>query len=182
MDLRQIFVLFVDNTDKTYLVKKKDVTHMIESLIRLHIEPGINPYNGGTTLGIKKISLERPTINSYWWTSADLTTRDPTKMAEIIEFLDHKMIFASKEYMIDFNKQCYQEHLADAYAAGGHEDGVLESESDNNPYRTSVDQREIEQSEIEKEYLKIETESKAYLHPKYKRLIKNMDIRYDTNF
>jgi hypothetical protein len=133
---------------------------MIEALLKLHVEPGINPHNGAVTTKIELITVQEPFKNKYWWTSVDLSSKKLEKAAEIIDFdlSSGEIIFASKKYVYEFRKDIYCETTAEYCAESG---------------------EEINKETMNKKINKIKNSAKAYLHPKYKYLIKNMKLTHE---
>lgn len=178
-NLRKIIVRYETNpnncdyahkNDTEYLVDKSDVDNMVTALIKLHIEPDINPHNGGIANKIKLILLMEPRIGNFWWSSSDLIGTDKSKSATIIEMDSNlKILFASKRIMF---KRNYQTYLECADGSGEYQ-FALASEGFS---KEEIDQKY--EKMIKKERRNIKKQTKAYLDPKYKSLIKNIDLDY----
>ncbi|XWV25040.1 hypothetical protein QJ856_gp0738 [Tupanvirus deep ocean] len=149
-NLREISVQFKSEENCTkYLVMKNDVDNMVEAIVRLHIEPGLNPYNRIKTSSIEMITLGKPKINNYWWSSADLIGKDKTKIANVIDFDENEIIFASKNEVIDNLIDCFLETTFEYETSSG------------SPYPEKKKNAEIE---------KIKKNALAYSHPRYAHL------------
>ncbi len=122
-DLREITYKYADDEElKRYFVLKKDLGNMLEAMIKLHILPGINPYNGGKTSEIVMININIPSNDrkKYWWTSADLDEKSE-RTAEIINFISKPIYYSKKlageksvkNYISEFNYR-YQTEMYNA--------------------------------------------------------------------
>ena len=159
-----------NKNDTEYLVDDSDVDKMVTALIKLHIEPGINPHNKKSTKRIKLILLMKPQIESYWWTSSDLIGKDKSNSASVITMDSEEILFASKNIMFNQTYQSYLENASE-WAGDYYYNKELEGFS-----KDEIDHQYNKIIENEKQNL--ENETKGFLHPKYKLLIKNMDYDY----
>ncbi|XWV26294.1 hypothetical protein QJ857_gp0780 [Tupanvirus soda lake] len=155
-NLREISITYKSDENCTkYLVMENDVDNMVEALVRLYIEPGYNPYNGIKTKSIQMITISKPKIQNYWWTSADLIGKDKSKTANIIDFDEGEIIFASKNEVIDNLIDSFFEETFEYEAATG------------SPYPENKKNAEIE---------RISKSSLAYAHPKYVHLFQELKV------
>lgn len=141
--------LSISKEDTEYIVKSCDVRKMIISLIKLHINPGINIHNGGKASVIKLILLEKCVFNNYWWSSTDLTGKNKKKCANILETNNQEIIYATKEIMVEMALSCYRDNLGCAYGAS------LE---------------EPDEKQVRKEERQIAKGEKTYIHEDYQYL------------
>jgi len=159
-NLREIQIKYIGDKEYTkYLLLEKDVDNMVEALIKLHIEPGINPHNGCKCGEIVEILISLPAISSYWWTSSDLSGKGLSKKAKIIEFYTGEPLYLSKEKVIEQCEDCARDNAGESYAA------TLEE----NP------------EALEKELKEIRENSTTYIHPKYAHLITIKNNNQDDN-
>jgi hypothetical protein len=71
-DVYQVELDYGDHS-KTYFVSFENVHKFILASARLHYYPGVNPHNGGQTVRIKEIRINKLQVTGpYWWSAPDL--------------------------------------------------------------------------------------------------------------
>lgn len=76
-----------ESTPAVFFVHKKHVDRFVKAAIRLHVDPGINPHSGGTTVRVVRIKVASPDPGFYWWATPDLmNNHDYEKGAAIFDF------------------------------------------------------------------------------------------------
>lgn len=70
----------------TYYMHKSQVEEFVAAQIKLHFEPGVNPYNGNVTAGLWAIWVKDLNFNepkSFWWCSRNLEGTDGAKIIDL---------------------------------------------------------------------------------------------------
>jgi len=108
---------FEKNDDDTqFHLHKDDIKDFIISLIKLHVNPGVNPYNEKKPFKIKMISIYAPSHGKYWWTSPDLS--DINKSVDVInQWILDKHIYLCTEIHKNYLITLYEENESNSYAA-----------------------------------------------------------------
>jgi len=105
-----------NENDTQFQVHIDDVNQFIISVIKLHMNPGINPHNKKKTPRIKMIAINKPLHGQYWWTSPDLTDIKQS-IDTINQWVLDKHIYLSSEINKNFQLTMMYENEANAYAA-----------------------------------------------------------------
>lgn len=126
-DIRIIAVRYADDKNNNFHVSGSDTLHytdandaekMTIAILKLHLNPGINPYNNQPTAKLKFLAIQTPSlIDSYWWTSPDL--KSGINGANIVNYWKTEIIYMSSEIYAQ-QLQCYDnEQTAEAFDAQG---------------------------------------------------------------
>jgi hypothetical protein len=60
------------------LVPAADVPLLVEALVKLHHDPGVNPHNGNKTARLVRVRVGTPSLgDGYWWTGPTLEDDGP---------------------------------------------------------------------------------------------------------
>jgi hypothetical protein len=78
-DLCQVsYDTFEGDSQESVLLRPRDVLPYVQAVLKLHFDPGINPYDGeraAVALDVR-VGVLRP-AGPYWWTSPTLEENDP---------------------------------------------------------------------------------------------------------
>lgn len=78
-DLRFVHIyLGAEMTHSMRIVHQSQVETLLEAMLKLHFEPGINPHNGKKAAELMEVRVAEPQIGEpLWWTSPSLGSKDP---------------------------------------------------------------------------------------------------------
>ena len=85
--IANVVVTFADHSMRTYTMPKDHVDMFFDATVKLHYEPGINPYNGNATAKIKMIDAYEMVLETvpYWWSMPSLDMTDDKRGACLIQ-------------------------------------------------------------------------------------------------
>jgi len=98
------------------LLSSEHVDEYIKAMLKLHLNPGKNPYTGSTCSKLSYLAVKKPTLyDGYWWTSSSLTGTG----VPIATFMHDRYIYMSSEVHAKDFEALYNEAMGEAQAALG---------------------------------------------------------------
>lgn len=86
--LRKVTVTFADNRTSEHVIHKWGLRNLIKAYVRLHHDPGVNPYNGCELQPIIQITAAQVCVDGpYWWATPNLGPNGDWLMSGGVPFI-----------------------------------------------------------------------------------------------